>query len=103
MRYGAGNKGIIVKTAVLLMSTLFELGVAHAAPPCPDMADKVSKEFDAEKNMSSGQSKCIALNLLISHLTDLATACAADQKFRDQTYLPLAKAIGDEAPKACPK
>jgi hypothetical protein len=89
----------------VIISVQLGFSTAHAAPPCQAMADKVAKEFDAERKMSSANqpAKCIALDKVISDLTDLAVACAADQKFRDETYMPLAKAVGDEAPRACPK
>jgi hypothetical protein len=94
-----------MRMSAVLLAALFGCTVVHAAPPCQDMADKVSKKFDAERKMSSvnQSAKCTALSLVISDLTDLALACAADEKFREETYMPLAKAIGEEAPKACPK
>jgi len=66
------------------------------------LADKITKEFDAERKMSDSDkpAKCRAISHVISDLTDLAVACAADQTFMDGTYTPLAKSVGDEAPKA---
>jgi hypothetical protein len=92
-----------VRMPALLISALFVLSAANASPPCQGMADKVTKEFDAERKMSDADrpAKCRALYKVISDLTDLAAACAADQKFRDGTYMPLAKSVGDEAPKVC--
>jgi hypothetical protein len=95
------HRGHPMKTFAALIPILLTLSAAHAATPCRNLADQVSKEFDAERAMSSGQPKCMALNLLISHLTDLASQCAVDEKFRSDVYLPLAKAIAAEAPKAC--
>jgi hypothetical protein len=94
-----------MKMSSVLFAALLGFGAAHAASPCQDMADKVSKQFDAERSMSNlnQPAKCRALSLVISDLTDLAVACAADEKFREQTYMPLAKAIGEEGPKACPR
>jgi hypothetical protein len=58
---------------------------------------------DAARKMSESDrpAKRRAFYQVISDLTNLATACAADDKFREQTYMPLAKSVGDEAPKAC--
>ena len=76
---------------------------AHAAPSCQDMADKVAKEFAAEKKMSDldKPAKCRAIYKIISGLTDIASQCGADSKFIDATYRPLAKSVGDEAPLVC--
>jgi len=94
-----------VARATLLISALGGVSVTHAAPPCQSLADKVSQEFDAERKMSDADrpAKCRAIYQVISDLTDLATACGADQKFIDGTYKPLAKSVGDEAPKVCQK
>jgi hypothetical protein len=94
-----------VRLSALLILALLGISAANASPPCQSMADKVTKEFDAERKMSDADrpAKCIALNLVISHLTDLAAACGADQQFIDGTYMPLAKSVGDEAPKVCQK
>lgn len=100
-RYPKENR--FVRMPALLILALLGLSAANASPPCQGMADKVSKEFDAERKMSNADkpAKCRALYQVISDLTDLAVACAADQKFRDETYMPLAKAVGDEGPKVC--
>jgi hypothetical protein len=98
------NRKRFMRVSAALITALLGLSSAHASPPCQEMADKVAKKFDAEQKMSNidRAAKCRALFLVISDLTDLAAACGADQKFIDNTYMPLAKAIGDEGPKACP-
>ena len=92
-----------MKMSAVLISALLGCNAAHASPPCQAMADKVAKEFDAERKMSDADrsAKCRALYQVISDLTDLAVACSADQKFLDETYMPLAKSVGDEGPRAC--
>ncbi len=92
-----------MKTLALSISALVAFGVAHASPHCQDMADKVAKEFAAEKRMSNADkpAKCSAISKVISDLSDLAAACGADQQFIHDTYMPLAKFVGDEAPSAC--
>jgi hypothetical protein len=94
-----------VRMPVLLILALLGLSAANASPPCQSMADKVAKEFDAERKMSNADrpAKCRALYQVISHLSDLAAACGGDQTFIDGTYMPLAKSVGDEAPKVCQK
>ena len=88
----------------LLILALLGLSAANASPPCQSMADKVTKEFDAERKSDADRpAKCRALYQVISHLSDLAAGCGADQKFIDATYMPLAKSVGDEAPKVCEK
>jgi hypothetical protein len=99
---GPKEKRFVRKPAPLILA-LLGLSAAHASPPCQGMADKVTKEFDAERTMSNVDrpAKCKALYQVISDLTDLAVACGADRKFIDETYMPLAKSIGEEGPKAC--
>jgi hypothetical protein len=93
----------LMRIASVLILTPVGLSAANAAPPCHELAEKVTKKFAAERNMSDVDraAKCSAISVVISDLTDLAVTCGADQKFMDGTYLPLAKAVGDEAPKAC--
>ncbi len=95
-----------MKLSAVLLCSLITVNVAQATPPsCKAMADKVAKKFEAEKAMAGpSQAKCTAISLVISDLTDLATACTqtqADGRFLNETYMPLARAIGEEAPKAC--
>ena len=91
-----------MRIPALLVSALLGFS-ANAAPPCQDMADKVAKEFAAEKKMSDldKPAKCRAIYKIISGLTDIASQCGADSKFIDETYRPLAKSVGDEAPHVC--
>jgi hypothetical protein len=100
------NQERFMKLSPVLIFAMAAINAAHAGPPaCQDMADKVAKKFEAEKKMAGpSQAKCSAINLVISDLTDLATLCtqaAGDEKFLNETYMPLAKSIGEEAPKAC--
>jgi hypothetical protein len=95
-----------MKLSPVVIFTLAALHVANAAPQnCKDMANRVAQKFAAEKRMvGPSQAKCQALSLVISDLTDLATACTRkpeDDRFLNETYMPLAKAIGEEAPNAC--
>ena len=91
-----------MKIPALMISALFGLSAAYAAPPCQDMADKTAKEFAAEKKSDLDKpSKCKAIYKIISDLTDIVAACRADTKFIEATYKPLAKAVGDEAPNVC--
>ena len=92
-----------MKIPALLISALLGFSVAHAAPPCQDMADKVAKEFAAEKKISDldKPAKCRAIYKIISGLTDIAAQCGADTQFIDGTYKPLAKAVGDEGSHVC--
>jgi hypothetical protein len=97
-----------IRTAGLFLLLVIAGGASSpvlADSHCQEMADKVTRKFEAEQKMSNidKAAKCRAISLVISDLTDLAVACGADQKFRDERYMPLAKAIGDEAPKACPR
>jgi hypothetical protein len=48
-------------------AALLGFSVAHASPPCQDMADKVAKEFAAEKKMSDldKPAKCRAIYKII--------------------------------------
>ena len=86
----------------LLIPALLGFSIAHAAPPCQDMADKVAKEFAAEKKSDLDKpTKCTAIYKIVSELTDIATQCGADTKFIEGTYKPLAKSVGDEAPNVC--
>ena len=88
----------------LFCTALLGMNSAIAAPSCQEQADKVAREFEAERKISTMDStaKCRAMYQVISDLTDPATACATDRPFMDGTYEPLAKAIGDEAPHAWP-
>ncbi|HEV7356424.1 MAG TPA: hypothetical protein VGN99_00415 [Steroidobacteraceae bacterium] len=97
------NDGGNARIPAVLIPALLGCSIAHAAPPCQDMADKVAKEFAAEKKMSDldKPAKCRAIYKIISDLSDMATQCGADTKFIDGTYKPLAKAVGDEAPNVC--
>jgi hypothetical protein len=72
------------------------------------MADKVAKRLKAEEAMPGPpghtSAKCREISLVISDLSDLASACTrteGDQRFLNETYMPLARAIGAEAPHAC--
>jgi hypothetical protein len=92
-----------MRTSTLLIA-LFCFDAAYAAPPgCQELADKVTKKFEAVKKMSGidGAAKCSAISLVILDLQDLAKQCAIDENFRNEVYMPLAKAIGAEAPNAC--
>ena len=91
-----------MRTSTLLI-TLLCFNAAHAAPPgCQEMADKATKKFEAEKQMSGNPTaKCRAVSLVILDLQELAKQCAMDKSFLDQVYMPLAKAVGAEAPKVC--
>lgn len=99
------NRKRSMRFSAVLTAALLGLSSAHASPPCQEMADKVAKKFDAQQKMSKVDmaARCRAISLIILDLQDLAVACGADQKFIDKTYMPLAKAISDEAPKDCPR
>jgi hypothetical protein len=95
-----------MKLSPVVICTFVAIHVANAAPQnCQDMANHVAQQFAAEKKMAGpSQAKCQAISLVISDLTDLAAACTRkpeDDKFLNETYMPLAKAIGEEAPNAC--
>ena len=95
-----------MKISPVVICSFVALNVAIATSQnCRDMANHVAQEFAAEKKMTGpSQAKCQAISLVISDLTDLATACTRkpeDDKFLNETYMPLAKAIGEEAPNAC--
>jgi hypothetical protein len=95
-----------MKSALALACVFVLISAARAEPPaCQDMAGKVAQKFKAERDMpgpgAPTNPKCRAINLVISDLSDLAMACNRDQKFLDETYMPLAKAIAAEAPHAC--
>jgi hypothetical protein len=92
-----------MKTSALLIFAVLGINFAGASLPCQDMADKVRKEFDAERKMNDADrpAKCRALSQVIADLTDIAVACGADTAFIDKIYKPLATAVGDEGPKAC--
>ena len=91
-----------MKIAALLIPALLGAGIAHAAPPCQDMAETVAKVLAAEKKSDLDKpTKCKAIYKIISDLTDIAAQCGADTKFIDGTYKPLAKSVGDEAPNVC--
>ncbi len=98
-----------MKSLLALACVLASITAAHAEPQaCRLMANKVAQKFKAEQAMPDPPAptsrKCRAINLVISDLTDLAAACTrneGDQKFLNETYMPLAKAIAAEAPHAC--
>ena len=94
-----------MRMPAIFIFALLCFGTAHAGPSCQELADKVAKDFDAERKMgrTDQPAKCRALYQVISGLSDIASACAVDRPFMDKTYMPLAKAVGDEAPQACPR
>jgi hypothetical protein len=91
-----------MKIAALLIPGLLGVSIAHAAPPCEDMAETVAKVLAAEKKSDLDKpTKCIAIYKIISDLSNIAAECGADTKFINATYKPLAKSVGDEAPNVC--
>jgi hypothetical protein len=89
-----------------LLITLLWFNAVYAAPPgCQELADKVTKKFEAAKKMTGidRAAQCTAINLAISDLADMYGRCAFDENFRNEVYIPLAQRMGAEAPKACAK
>jgi hypothetical protein len=95
-----------MKLSAVLICALVAIHAAHAtSPACLNTRETLTKQLQDVKQMSGpSQAKCKALSILISDLTDWYTECAInaqDQKFIDETYKPLAKAISEEGPNSC--
>jgi len=92
---------------VVMISALLLAGGVHAQTSCQALADKVSKEFQAARDMSAADktAKCRAYALVTLHMDDMVTQCTheGDLKIAEEHIKPVAQAMAADEGRYCRK